>query len=115
MLGQRDHCSLDGKALSLKCSRNSFAKGKIGFWTKSDSVSYFPIQKMFIRRWKFRPGHGAGGGEEISTAAWFEKSYLPNAEGSGRAWLRATTKKELGRLERTVNKRYPQGVISMAR
>jgi 3-keto-disaccharide hydrolase len=35
-------CSLDGKPLiSVDDKANSFAKGKIGFWTKSDSVSYF--------------------------------------------------------------------------
>jgi len=33
--------SLDGKQLTPPLNDNSFAEGKIGFWTKSDAVSYF--------------------------------------------------------------------------
>jgi hypothetical protein len=34
-------CLLDGKQLIPTLTDNSFASGKVGFWTKSDSVSYF--------------------------------------------------------------------------
>lgn len=39
--GNRIRSSLDGKELIPALTDNSFASGKIGFWTKSDSVSYF--------------------------------------------------------------------------
>ena len=44
--GNQIHCLLDGKALIPTLTDNSFARGKIGFWTKSDSVSYFTDTKI---------------------------------------------------------------------
>jgi len=39
--GSQITCSLDGKVLIPQMQQDSFPRGKIGFWTKSDSVSYF--------------------------------------------------------------------------
>jgi hypothetical protein len=39
--GNQIHCSLDGKEVIPTLVDPSFTTGKIGFWTKSDSVSYF--------------------------------------------------------------------------
>jgi hypothetical protein len=39
--GSQVTCSLDGKPIIPGMLQDNFAKGKIGFWTKSDSVSYF--------------------------------------------------------------------------
>jgi hypothetical protein len=39
--GNRIRCQLDGKELIPMLTDYSFNAGKIGFWTKSDSVSYF--------------------------------------------------------------------------
>ncbi|HKQ39802.1 MAG TPA: family 16 glycoside hydrolase, partial [Verrucomicrobiae bacterium] len=39
--GNTLRASLNGKALILLREEQPFARGKIGFWTKSDSVSYF--------------------------------------------------------------------------
>lgn len=39
--GNQIICWLDGKGLIPPLNDNSFTGGKIGFWTKSDSVSYF--------------------------------------------------------------------------
>ncbi|MBI2928619.1 MAG: hypothetical protein HYY24_23370 [Verrucomicrobia bacterium] len=39
--GNQIRCALDGKELIPPLTDNSFPHGKIGFWTKSDSVSYF--------------------------------------------------------------------------
>jgi hypothetical protein len=39
--GSHVTCSLDGKALIPQMQQDTFQKGKIGFWTKSDAVSYF--------------------------------------------------------------------------
>lgn len=39
--GNQIRCSLDGKDLIPTLTDNSFSAGKIGFWTKSDSISYF--------------------------------------------------------------------------
>jgi hypothetical protein len=39
--GNRITCWLDGKPLMPTLNDNSFSAGKIGFWTKSDAVSYF--------------------------------------------------------------------------
>ena len=39
--GNQITCWLDGKALMPPLNDNSFMRGKVGLWTKSDSVSYF--------------------------------------------------------------------------
>jgi hypothetical protein len=39
--GSEIRCSLDGKEVIPALRDNAFTSGKIGFWTKSDSVSYF--------------------------------------------------------------------------
>lgn len=39
--GNQITCSLNGKALIPPLTDNSFMNGKVGLWTKSDSVSYF--------------------------------------------------------------------------
>jgi hypothetical protein len=39
--GSQVTCSLDGKVMIPWMVQDEFPKGKIGFWTKSDSVSYF--------------------------------------------------------------------------
>src|SRR5205814_834696 len=39
--GNQIHCLLAGKEAIPMFTDNSFSTGKIGFWTKSDSVSYF--------------------------------------------------------------------------
>ncbi len=44
--GNQIRCSLNGKELIPALTDNSFPSGKIGFWTKSDSVSYFADAKI---------------------------------------------------------------------
>lgn len=44
--GSEIRCSLDGKELIPPLTDTSFRSGKIGFWTKSDSVSYFFDTKL---------------------------------------------------------------------
>ena len=44
--GSQITCSLDGQALIPQMQQDAFARGKIGFWTKSDSVSYFADTKI---------------------------------------------------------------------
>jgi hypothetical protein len=39
--GNQIHCLLDGKQVIPTITDSSFSRGKIAFWTKSDSVSYF--------------------------------------------------------------------------
>ncbi len=39
--GSQVTCSLDGKVVIPEMLQDNFPKGKIGFWTKSDSVSHF--------------------------------------------------------------------------
>lgn len=39
--GNRIYCRLNGEEVIPMLTDNSFSAGKIGFWTKSDSVSYF--------------------------------------------------------------------------
>ena len=39
--GNRIRCRLNGKEVMPPLADDSFLRGKIGFWTKSDSVSYF--------------------------------------------------------------------------
>ena len=39
--GNQIRCALNGRELFPTLTDNSFSRGKIGFWTKSDSVSYF--------------------------------------------------------------------------
>jgi hypothetical protein len=47
--GNQILCGLDGKDLIPMLSDNTFQKGKIGFWTKSDSVSYFTDLKVVFK------------------------------------------------------------------
>ena len=44
--GNRITCLLDGKDLIPPLTDNTFVAGKIGFWTKSDSVSCFGETKI---------------------------------------------------------------------
>lgn len=44
--GNQIRCLLDGQELIPPLTDNSFPAGKIGFWTKSDSVSYFADTKI---------------------------------------------------------------------
>lgn len=44
--GNQIRCTLNGKELFPMLTDNSFSAGKIGFWTKSDSVSYFVDTKI---------------------------------------------------------------------
>ncbi len=44
--GNQIHCRLDGKEVIPPLTDNTFTSGKIGFWTKSDSVSYFGDTKI---------------------------------------------------------------------
>jgi Domain of Unknown Function (DUF1080) len=44
--GNQIDCRLDGKELIPTLTDNTFASGKIAFWTKSDSVSYFTDTKI---------------------------------------------------------------------
>jgi len=48
--GNQIQCRLDGKALIPALTDNTFARGKIGFWAKSDSVSYFAGTKIVYAR-----------------------------------------------------------------
>jgi hypothetical protein len=47
--GNQIRCLLDGKELIPVMTDNSFARGKIGFWTKSDSVSYFADTRIVYK------------------------------------------------------------------
>lgn len=44
--GNQIHCLLNGKETIPVLQDQTFARGKIGFWTKSDSVSYFTDAKV---------------------------------------------------------------------
>ena len=44
--GNHIHCLLDGKEIIPMITDSSFSVGKVGFWTKSDSVSYFTDAKL---------------------------------------------------------------------
>ena len=47
--GNQIRCLLDGKELIPVMTDNSFTHGKIGFWTKSDSVSYFADTRIVYK------------------------------------------------------------------
>ncbi len=44
--GNHIHCLFDGKEVIPMITDSSFGSGKLGFWTKSDSVSYFADPKI---------------------------------------------------------------------
>jgi hypothetical protein len=44
--GNQIRCQFNGKEAIPPLTDNTFSKGKIGFWTKSDSVSYFGNTKL---------------------------------------------------------------------
>jgi len=48
--GDKIRCSLDGKEhISLRDKASPYLSGKVGFWTKSDSVSYFSDTKIIYK------------------------------------------------------------------
>jgi len=47
--GNQIRCLFDGKELIPMLTDTSFVRGKIGFWTKSDSVSYFTDTKIVYK------------------------------------------------------------------
>jgi hypothetical protein len=47
--GNRIRCLLDGKETIPSINDTSFTKGRVGFWTKSDSVSYFTDARVSFR------------------------------------------------------------------
>jgi hypothetical protein len=48
--GNRIRCRLDGKELIPELTDTSFARGRVGLWTKSDSVSYFSDVRIGYRQ-----------------------------------------------------------------
>lgn len=48
--GNHIRCRFDGKEIMPMLGDNSFSSGKIGFWTKSDSVSYFADTRITYTR-----------------------------------------------------------------
>jgi hypothetical protein len=44
--GNHIHCLLDGKEIIPMITDSSFNTGKVGFWTKSDSIAYFTDAKL---------------------------------------------------------------------
>lgn len=48
--GNHIHCRFDGREIMPMLGDNSFSSGKIGYWTKSDSVSYFADTKIIYTR-----------------------------------------------------------------
>ena len=48
-VGNRIRCFLDGKQAMPDITDTTFTEGKVGFWTKSDSVSYFGDTKIVYR------------------------------------------------------------------
>lgn len=47
--GNQIRCLLDGREIIPALADSSFARGKIGFWTKSDSVSYFAEPRIVYK------------------------------------------------------------------
>ena len=47
--GNEIRCTLNGKQVIPTLTDSSFAEGKIGFWTKSDSVAYFADTRIVYR------------------------------------------------------------------
>jgi hypothetical protein len=47
--GDKINCLLNGRQLIPTITDTSFNKGKIGFWTKSDSISYFQDTRVVYR------------------------------------------------------------------
>lgn len=45
-VGNEIRCQLNGQTLFPSLTDNSFTEGRVGFWTKSDSVSYFRDAKI---------------------------------------------------------------------
>ncbi|PYK62887.1 MAG: hypothetical protein DME21_04800 [Verrucomicrobia bacterium] len=48
-VGNRIRCFLDGKQAMPDITDTTFTEGKVGFWTKSDSVSYFGDTRIVYR------------------------------------------------------------------
>ena len=95
--GNQISCSLDGKELiSVTDKANALTSGKIGFWTKSDSVSYFSDTKI-----EFVPFEGSA--QKIVRDILHKyprllglKIYIPGKETGQTRLIASSDEKELG-------------------
>jgi hypothetical protein len=95
--GSAIRCSLDGKELiSVDDKVNSFTSGKLGFWTKSDSVSYFRDTKILYT--PFAPPAQALVAELLKKYPRLLalKIYVPGKESQSTRLVASRDEKELG-------------------
>ena len=89
-------CLLDGKELIPMLTDNTFAKGKIGFWTKSDSVAYFTDTKISYTR-REQPGQTLV--REMTKKyprLLALKIYVPGPEAGATRVIASKSEKEIG-------------------
>jgi hypothetical protein len=112
-LGNQITCWFDGRPLMSTLNDSSFSAGKIGFWTKSDSVSYFgdttidytpvvPAAQLLVRDLMKKYSRTLG-----------LRIYTPDDQGGMRI-LASKDEKEIGQPGTDAEKKaFTSGTISM--
>jgi hypothetical protein len=108
--GNQIRCLLNGKELIPVLTDNSFVRGKVGFWTKSDSISYFADAKISYAR-REAPAQML----VMDTAKKYPrllaiKIYIPGADPGTTRVVGSKDEKDIGQL----GAKTEQAVISQA-
>jgi hypothetical protein len=94
--GNHIHCSLDGKELIPMMTDNSFSRGKIGFWAKSDSVCYFAEAKVSYAQKESLARRLVGDAAAAYPRLLGLKIYAVTPDGKGPAVVASKDMKEIG-------------------
>ncbi|HEV2210108.1 MAG TPA: family 16 glycoside hydrolase [Verrucomicrobiae bacterium] len=95
--GNQIRCLFDGKLAIPTITDNSFPRGKIGFWTKSDSVSYFVDAKIvYIRTEDPARGIVRGMLKHYSRLLGL-KIYVPGAQAGTTRLIASGDEEEIGK------------------
>src|SRR5204863_879219 len=94
--GNKIRCLLNGKELIPVLTDNSFVRGKIGFWTKSDSVSYFTDTKIVYTRREMPAQTLVREAAKKYPRLLAIKIYVPGKEPSTTRLVASKDEKEIG-------------------
>jgi len=94
--GNQIRCLLNGKELIPVLTDNSFVRGKIGFWTKSDSVSYFTDTKIIYTRREMPAQTLVRETAKKYPRLLAIKIYVPGTEPSTTRLIASKDEKEIG-------------------
>ena len=106
--GNRIVCSLDGREL-IKLIDNTKSAGRIGFWTKSDAISYFKDTKLTYKPRLILAQVMVDEGLKHFSRLQGLRIYAPRAAGEKPAIVASGVEKEIGQPGGDVEERVIRG------